>query len=326
MCSPSQPSAPTNQTVTQTNLPEYLKPYVLNITKRAEAESYRPYQTYGGERLAGFTPAQQAVQSEALGMQTPEQFRAATQGASATGMLGLGAAQRGFNAAFGNTADYMSPYIQGALNPQIREINRQADYFKRNEALDSMRGGAFGGSRQLLGAMERERNANQAVGDVLGRGYQSAFDAAQRQQQYLGNLGMQGLGQAGSASQLLGNLGTAEQQANVQRLGLQSQTAAQAQALQQQKYDMAYQDFLRQRDYPKEQLGFYSNIIHGLPQQMGSTQTTYQQQPNFGAQLLGAGASIYGLGSKAGLFAEGGEVEGIPGLAGLGLYNAMNKG
>jgi hypothetical protein len=137
---------------------------------------------------------------------------------------------------------------------------------------------------------------------------------------------MQGLGQAGSASQLLGNLGTAEQQANVQRLGLQSQTAAQAQALQQQKYDMAYQDFLRQRDYPKEQLGFYSNIIHGLPQQMGSTQTTNQQQPNFGAQLLGAGASIYGLGSKAGLFAEGGEVEGIPGLAGLGLYNAMNKG
>jgi hypothetical protein len=320
------PKAPSNQTVTQTNLPEYLKPYVLNLTKRAEAESYRPYQTYGGERTAGFTPAQEALQAETLGLQTPEQFRAATQGATATGMLGLGAAQRGFNAAFGNTADYMSPYIQGALDPQIREANRQADYFKRNEALDSMRGGSFGGSRQLLGAMERERNANTMVGDILGRGYQSAFDAAQRQQQYLGGLGMQGLQQAGTASQLLGNLGTAEQQATVQRLGLQSQTAAQAQALEQQKLDTAYQDFLRQRDYPKEQLGFYSNIIRGLPQQMGSTQLAYQQQPNFGAQLIGGAASLYGLGSKAGLFAEGGEVKGIPGLAGLGLYNAMNKG
>lgn len=320
------PKAPSSQTVTQTNLPEYLKPYVLNLTKRAEAESYRPYQTYGGERTAGFTPAQEALQAETLGMQTPEQFRAATQGATATGMLGLGAAQRGFNAAFGNTADYMSPYIQGALNPQIREANLQADYAKRNDALQSMKGGAFGGSRSALMAAERERNANTMVGDILGRGYQSAFDAAQRQQQYLGSLGMQGLGQAGTASQLLGNLGTAEQQANVQRLGLQSQTAAQAQALEQQKLDTAYQDFLRQRDYPKEQLGFYSNIIRGLPQQMGSTQLAYQQQPNFGAQLLGGAASLYGLGSKAGLFAEGGEVEGIPGLAGLGLYNAMNKG
>jgi len=285
-------SPPSSQTVTQTNLPEYLKPYVLNLTKRAEAESYRPYQTYGAQRIAGFTPAQEALQAETLGLQTPGQFAAATQGAGATGMLGLGAAQRGFNAAFGPTQAYMSDYIQGALDPQIREANRQANVFKRNEALQSMRSGSFGGSRQLLTAMERERNANQMVGDILGRGYQSAFDAAQRQQQFLGGLGMQGLQQAGTASQLLGQLGTAEQQANLQRLQTQSQTAAQAQALEQQKMDMAYQDFLRQRDYPKEQLGFYSNIIRGLPQQMGSTQLTYQQQPSVGQQLLG-----YGLGA-----------------------------
>jgi hypothetical protein len=320
------PSQPTSQTVTQTNLPEYLKPYVLNITQRAEAESYRPYQTYGGERTAGFTPAQEALQAETLGLQTPGQFGAATAGAGATGMLGLGAAQRGLNAAFGNTADYMSPYIQGALNPQIREANLQADYAKRNDALQSMRGGSFGGSRQALMATERERNANTMVGDILGRGYQSAFDAAQRQQQYLGGLGMQGLQQAGTASQLLGNLGTAEQQANVQRLGLQSSTAAQAQALEQQKLDTAYEDFLRQRDYPKEQLGFYSNIIHGLPQQMGSTSLTYKQPPSVGSQLIGGATALIGAGRQANLFAEGGEVKGAAGLAGLGLYNVMNKG
>jgi hypothetical protein len=211
------------------------------------------------------------------------------------------------------------------LNPQIREANLQADYAKRNDALQSMKGGAFGGSRSALMAAERERNANTMVGDILGRGYQSAFDAAQRQQQYLGNLGMQGLGQAGSASQLLGNLGTAEQQANVQRLGLQSQTAAQAQALQQQKYDMAYQDFLRQRDYPKEQLGFYSNIIHGLPQQMGSTQTTYQQQPSLASQIAGFGIGAASLGKMANLFAEGGEVrnKNTEGLAGIRLKEIL---
>jgi hypothetical protein len=309
------PSQPTSQTVTQTNLPAYLEPYVLNISKRAEAESYRPYQTYGGERTAGFTPAQEALQSETLGLQTPGQFGAATAGAGATGMLGLGAAQRGLNAAFGPTQNYMSDYIQGALNPQIREANLQADYAKRNDALQSMRSGAFGGSRQALMAAERERNANQMVGDILGRGYQSAFDAAQRYQQNLGTLGMQGLQQSGTASQLLGQLGTAEQQANLQRLGVQSQTAAQTQALEQQKLDMAYQDFLRQRDYPKEQLGFYSNIIHGLPQQMGSTQLTYQQPPSLAAQLIGGAGSLVTAGKMANLFAEGGEVHGLPGLS-----------
>ena len=141
---------PTNQTVTQTNLPEYMKPYVLNLTQRAEAESYRPYQTYGAERIAGFTPAQEALQREALGLSTPEQFAAATAGAGATGMLGLGAAQRGFGAAFGNTADFMSPYIQGALAPQIRELNRQAALGQRQDALSAMRSGSFGGARQLL--------------------------------------------------------------------------------------------------------------------------------------------------------------------------------
>jgi hypothetical protein len=235
-------------------------------------------------------------------------------------MLGLGAAQQGFNAAFGPTQNYMSSYIQGALDPQIRELNRQAQLNQRSDALASMRGGAFGGSRQALMAAERERFANQGIQDVLGRGYQSAFDAAQRQQQFLGGLGMQGLQQAGTASQLLGNLGTAEQQANLQRLQSQSQTAAQPQALEQQKMDLAYQDFLRQRDYPKEQLGFFSNIIRGLPQQMGSTQLTYQQPPSVASQLIGLGSAGYALGKLGGAFAEGGKVDenevlGLPALS-----------
>lgn len=316
--------APSSQTVTQTNLPAYARPYFENLLKRTEAESYRPYQTYGGERIAGFTPAQEDIQRQYLGMQTPEQFGAATAGAGATGLLGFNTAARGLGAAFGPTQSYMSDYIQGALDPQIRELNRQAQLNQRQDALSSMQRGSYGGSRQALMAAERERIANQGIQDVLGRGYQSAFEAAQRQQQFLGGLGMQGLQQAGASSQLLGQLGTAEQAADLERLGKQQAVAAQPQALEQQRLDLAYQDFLRQRDYPLEQLGFYSNILRGLPQQMGSTQLTYQQPLNLGAQLLGGAASLYGLGSKAGLFAEGGEVkDGSTGIAGLGLYNAL---
>ena len=61
--------APTQQNVTQTNLPEYARPYYENIMQRAQAESYRQYEPYQAERIAGFTPAQEQIQQEALGMQ-----------------------------------------------------------------------------------------------------------------------------------------------------------------------------------------------------------------------------------------------------------------
>ena len=47
-------SAPTEtkQTVTQTNLPEYVRPYFERLLGRTEAESKREYEPYGGQRIA----------------------------------------------------------------------------------------------------------------------------------------------------------------------------------------------------------------------------------------------------------------------------------
>lgn len=45
-------SAPTNQTVTQTNIPEEFMPYFERLMGRVEEQSLQPYQAYGGERLA----------------------------------------------------------------------------------------------------------------------------------------------------------------------------------------------------------------------------------------------------------------------------------
>jgi len=50
--------APTSQNVTQTSIPEYAKPYVEKMLGKAEALTEAPYQAYGGQRLAGFTPLQ----------------------------------------------------------------------------------------------------------------------------------------------------------------------------------------------------------------------------------------------------------------------------
>ena len=50
---------PTSSTVTQTNLPAYLEPYVTRDVAAAEAAAGQPYQAYGGQRIAGFNPNQQ---------------------------------------------------------------------------------------------------------------------------------------------------------------------------------------------------------------------------------------------------------------------------
>jgi hypothetical protein len=58
---------------------------------------------------------------------------------------------------------------------------------------------------------------------------------------------------------------------------------------------MTYQDFLRQQQYPAQQLGFYSNTLRGLPVADAGTTTTMQPQASPMQQALGAGISLLGL-------------------------------
>lgn len=552
--------------VTQSNLPEYARPYYEGMLQRANTLLNQPYTTYGQERIAGFTPEQQAVQQQVAGMQTPGQFGTATALTTAAGLGSLAASQydpsqfnsqqiglpnlqqfsmagpqtvqgqeygspqmlasqTGFRpdltafqmgaardvgaqevsaptmeaarTSYGQqpleqfrvsgpemfgveqAGQYMSPFIQQALEPQMREAVTSAKRAQLVGDLGAARQGTYGGSRQLLAGMERERNLGQQLGDIQARGMQSAFESAQQQferdraagmtagqqnlqaalqQQQLGtqtglqsalanlsneqqanvnnqatqfqaqgmnaeqamraalanqgvdvtrlqsnqqaqmqaqqlgtqtgaqlalanldaasqanvqnlaaqlqtqglnadqalraalanqqaqlttgqqnlqaalqtqqlgtqtglqalqanqqydfeaqraaeasrqfgaNLGLQGLAQAGQMGQTLSNIGSAQQQADAQRLGLQGTTAAQQQALNQQYYDTAYQDFVRQRDYPLEMLQQYSSLLRGVPVTPSSTTTTYAPSPGIAQQLLGTGlqaASIY---------------------------------
>ena len=68
----SPPPTPSSQTVTQTSIPEYAQPYVERMLGKAEAFASAPYQAYGGERIAGFTPMQEQAQ-QAAGNLPPSQ-------------------------------------------------------------------------------------------------------------------------------------------------------------------------------------------------------------------------------------------------------------
>lgn len=310
------------QTATQiTELPEWAKPYAKETLAKTQALTEQPYQAYGGERIAGFTPLQQQAQQAAGAMQVAPQIGAATGIAGAAGLGSMFAGQQYGQMATdpGSMQAYMSPYMQNVVDIQKREAQRQADIARTGEQAAATRAGAFGGSRQAIIEAERQRNLAQQMGDIQARGSQAAFEQARQAQQFGAELGLRGLGQAGQMASTLGQLGQTQFAQQQGIIGLQRDVGKEQQALRQAGYDIGYQDFLRQQQYPYQQLGFMADMIRGVP--VGQTATTIYQQPAASplSQLLGAGTAAYGayraFGSKEGGsvpgYAEGGGISGL---------------
>ena len=297
-------SAPTSQTVTQTNLPEYARPYFENIMNRAQAESYRPYTPYQGQRIQGFEPMQTQAQQEVGAMKDPSQFYNASNIAYDAATRSMQAGQNFQPGQFGPeiAEQYMSPYMQNVVDVQKREALRDAQTAQLGQNLGAARQGTYGGARQALLTGERERGLRTQLGDIQAAGSEKAFGQAQQQferdraaRQFGASLGLQGLQQGLAGAQTLGGLGAAQQESQLRRLQAQAAAGAEQRQLKQQQLDTAYADFLRQRDYPMEQLGYYSNLMRGIPVGLSSTQTTYAAPPSAASQLAGAGLGALGL-------------------------------
>lgn len=312
----SSAPAATTQTVNQTTIPEYAKPYVENMLGKAEAVSGTPYQTYGQERQAGFTPLQQQAQTGAQGMQTSGATGFGTQLAGAAGLGALGAqyAPTQFQAGqFGQQqADqYMSPYMQNVVGVQQQEAQRQADIATTGRNAQATGAGAFGGSRQAIMDAEAARNLATQKGSIQATGLQNAYTQAQTQfnadqtremqanqlgeqsKQYGAGYGMQGLQTALQGAGQLGTLGGQQFQQGVDINKLQQVTGATQQAQQQAALTQQYQDFLTQKQHPYQQLSYMSDMLRGLPMTQ-STQQLFQAPPSTTATLAGLGTAAYG--------------------------------
>ena len=219
-------SAPTQQNVTTTNIPEYARPYVEKSLGQAAALTdinQNPYQPYQGQRIANFTPLQSQAFTSLGDMQTAPQLgqatgyaNQATQGgmATATPALGYGASGAGYGgmgAGYGAVAAgtgtqyanmatspgavsaYMSPYMQNVVDLQKQEANRAYDITGAQTMGKGAAAGAFGGSRDALMRAENERNRNLALANIQAQGSQSAYDKAIQSMQYGTGIGLQGL-------------------------------------------------------------------------------------------------------------------------------------
>ena len=81
---------PTQSTTNTSNLPEYARPYFERMMGRAEAESNQPYVSYGGQRIAGFTPDTQAGFQATRNVQGAQNVQAGSALVGAAGLQGLG--------------------------------------------------------------------------------------------------------------------------------------------------------------------------------------------------------------------------------------------
>ena len=178
------------------------------------------------------------------------------------------------------------------------------------------------GVRDISEGLEEQRLA------TLGGAYGEAADIYGGEQTRFADMGrISGALQEAAASGMfqgaegMARLGEFAQQAGLTDAAALEAIGAQRRGLEQGSLDLAYQDFLEQRDLPFERLGFMSDIVRGLPMGRATTRTdvgpaqVYQPSPL--SQLVGGYGVYRGLqGAEGGYIDEDDMQEyGIGGLA-----------
>jgi len=253
-----------------------------DLLGRAQRVAAEPFPRYNLPRVAGFTPDQAtafqttrdiAGASGALSSLTPELTR---EGIAAS----RGLAQRLPDV---NLQEYMSPYMQGVLDPAIRDIEERAARERLRLGQQAARTGSFGGSRQAIAEGELERGTQRTIGEESARQRAAAYNQAIAQfredQTRIPGLYSGALSQLGTGlTQTGGRLGT-EVNPLLQIGGLQ-------QALGQQNLDALRQAFTEERDYPLRGIEVLRGALGITPSSLGVGETRQVSQP--GANVLGS--------------------------------------
>ena len=301
---------PTSQNVTQTNLPEYARPYFEDLMKRGQEASQVQYQPYGGERTAGFTPLQEQAFQGIQNLGPSPLLQPATGLTGAAGLGGLSAGQQYQQMATNPSAmqAYMSPYMQNVVDYQkTKAIQDYARQLPGMQATATNVGG-LGGTRRAIVESEAQRNLQNQLAGIQAQGTQSAFDTARQAQQFGSQLGLQGLGLTGQMGAQLGQLGQTAFGQQAATAQAQQQAGAAQQALSQDILNKRYEDFMQQTLYPQSQLQFYSSLLRGVPVAPQQTMYQYQAPASTANQLLSAGLGAYGVNKM--FSKEGGEIKG----------------
>lgn len=267
-----------------------------NLAAGLQAQQLNAQQALEAQRLnqaAGLTTGQQnlaaQLQTQGLGAQQGLQAALANQ-------------QMGFNVGQQNlSAEQARRQFIAQQGMQSQLANQQAGLTSGQANLQALLGTQQLGAQTGLQSQQLNQAAQlQAQQQALGqRGQMAQFglqgaQLADQSRQFGANLGLQGIQQQLAAAGTLGQLGQTQfgqqQAVNQAQMG----AGAQLQALEQQRLEQQYQDFMARQRYPYAQLGFMSDILRGTPAQ-GAISSLYQAPPSAMGQLIGAGTGLAGI-------------------------------
>ena len=250
---------------TETGPNSFAGDYMANMLGKTQALTESPYQQYMGPLSAGASGLQNQVftglQNTTFPGNLGQSFSSA--GAYPAPTLGTsGTTPTAPTQPTGIASQYMNPYLQGVLDPQLAELRRQNDITNTKTNAQMTGAGAFGGGRQAIMNAENNRNMMQEMNKTVGQGYASAYDKGQQQfnaEQAQGR----------SLADLMA------QQGNVQR-GIE----AEGMAADKSAFEAA-------RENPYKMLQFQQSMLNGLP----VSATSYNIAQPTKLQEIMAGAS-----------------------------------
>jgi len=256
---------PTPGTSTSSSLSSWAGPYVTSTLGEGAALAARPYEAYTGPLTAGASDLQNqafaGAQTVANTGYDPTKFTSGT----------FGAAQ---------AQQYMNPYLSAVLDPQMKELQRQADITRVENAGRMTQRGAYGGSRQAIGEAEDRKNLLNTQATTLGQGYASAYDKAMGQFNTQADRDMTAQ-RAGEESRQFGANFGLKSLGELERMGgTQRQIAAEGTAADKAQFE-------EQRDYPAAMVKFKRDLMTGLP--MSTSTNTKLPMDSLGEMISSVG-------------------------------------
>ena len=276
-----------------TDMSGYMNPYIGNVVERMQGAAQRNFRESQGQRdtaaqrAGAFGGSRAAIENvlakrnldNQLGDQTANLLSQGYQ--QAVGQFNQDQ-QRALQAALSNqgaslTADQAS--LQAMMQSEManQEAANRAQQLNQQAGLTSGQANLQAETQTRLAnqeALMRARLANQQAG------MQGA------------DIGLRGLNLANQSAQQLGALGGQQQNLALQRLDALRQAGLSQQQLGQTSMDQAYQDFVNQNDYARNNLAFYSGILRGIPVSSQSSTIQYSPSPSSFSSALGAGVNL----------------------------------
>lgn len=177
----------------------------------------------------------------------------------------------------GNIAQqYMNPYLESALRPQMAEMQRAADIARMSDAARLTQAGAFGGSRQAIMESEGRRNLLGKQSDALAQGYSTAYDKAMAQfnadqarraqeAQFGATFGLQGLQTGIQGAQAQAQAGALQSQSDLANLRGTLEAGGVERGIESEGIAADKAQFEEARLNPYKMLQFQQSLLSGMP-------------------------------------------------------------